>query len=115
MFSQLGLGLGLQRYDFERVAERYDSDHAWLLLARIGFGAYVGRAGPPHGEVFRFYDHRHDGFAAGVNGMMVGIPGHVGLEGELELSEQLGLRAELQIGAATVAGLSVLVRQEVPQ
>jgi hypothetical protein len=113
MFSELGLGLGLQRYDFHRLAPPHDTDHAWLLLARFGFGAYIGRSGLPHGEVLLYYDHRHDGYAAGMTGMMVGIPGHAGLETKLYLSEQLGLRAELQLGAAYVGGLSLLVRQGV--
>ena len=115
MFADLSMGFGLQRYAFDQVPPSRDSDHAWLLLARFGFGAYLGRSEAPRGEVVLYYDHRHDGFAAGMTGAMVGIPGHAGLESELYVSDRLGLRAEVQLGAAVVGGLSLLVRQEVQE
>ncbi len=111
MFTELAMGFGLQRYDFDGVAPPHDSEDAWLLLARIGFGAYLGRSEAPRGEIILYYDHRHDGFAGGMTGSMVGIPGHGGLKGELFLSETLGLRTDVQYGAAMVGGLSLLVRQ----
>ncbi|MBW2459417.1 MAG: hypothetical protein JRI68_33300 [Deltaproteobacteria bacterium] len=115
MFAELGMGFGLQRYDFDGLPPPRDSDHAWLLLARFGFGVYLGRSAAPRGEVVLYYDHRHDGFAGGMSGAMVGFPGHAGLEGELFVSDQLGVRAEVQLGAGVVGGLSLLVRQEVVQ
>jgi hypothetical protein len=59
-----------------------------------------------------YYDHRHDGFAAGLltPGLGSGVIGHFGLDGVYYLSRYWGLRAEAQIGAAAVAGLSGLFR-----
>ena len=88
-------------------------DTSWLLLARFGFGVYLGGDSLPRGELLLYYDHRHDDFAGGFDQAFVGIAGHVGVDAKLYLSEQLGLRTEVEVGGATLAGLSLLVREGV--
>ena len=113
-FSEIGLGFGLERFDYSLGPVRdVPSDYSWVLLARFGFGIYLGGDSPPRGELILYYDHRHDDFAAGISQAFVGIAGHVGLDGELYFSDQLGLRTDVQLGGAVVAGLSLLVRQGV--
>lgn len=112
MFADLGIGLALQRLQVDAAPLGLGTDHALLLLGRFGFGAYFGGPRAPRGEASLYYDHRHDDFAAGLTGRVVGIPGHIGLGGKAYLSEHVGLMGELQVGAAVVGGLSVLVRQE---
>jgi hypothetical protein len=59
-----------------------------------------------------YYDHRHDGFAAGLKmtGLGSGVAGHFGMEGRLYLDSQWGLLLDAQVGSAYVAGLSILFR-----
>jgi hypothetical protein len=113
-FSELGLGFGLQRFDYELGPGReVPGDYALVLLARFGFGIYLGAESAPRGELRWYYDHRHDEFAGGTHQAFVGIAGHVGMDAQVYLTEQLGLRSELELGGGTVAGLSLLVRDGV--
>ncbi|MBI4704850.1 MAG: hypothetical protein HY744_27415 [Deltaproteobacteria bacterium] len=112
-FSQLGFGLGLQRFAVDDPAPGLGSGYAVLPLARCGFGVYLGRAAAPRGELMLYYNHRHDDYAGGMTSPLVGLPGHGGLDGRLYLTEELGVRLELAAGAAWVAGASLLVRSEV--
>ena len=83
-----------------------------MLLARFGFGLYVGRRADRWGEVRIYYDHRHDDFAGGLKmpGLGSGPLGHFGLDGRAFVSDRWGARAEVQAGAAWVAGLSLVYR-----
>jgi hypothetical protein len=107
-FAEWGLGVGwvLTRY---RVGAQ-ETDGAGLLLARFGYGVYLGRAA----EAVLFYDHRHDDYAGGLKltGLGSGVAGHFGLEGSWFFAREWGLRAEAQVGSAYLAGLALVYRRE---
>jgi hypothetical protein len=109
-FLDFAVGVGNQLYFYG--AELPGPQSFTLLLGRFGFGVYLGDQWPLGGYVRAYYDHRHDGFAAGLltPGLGSGVIGHFGLDGVYYLSRYWGLRAEAQIGAAAVAGLSGLFR-----
>jgi len=106
--GQLGLGIGITRYLDVDVQD--DSDT--LLLARFGFGVYLGRGPARAGEVQAYYDHRHDGYAGGLKlpGIGSGAAGHFGLEGTFFFTERWGVRAEAQAGSAYLGGLALAWR-----
>jgi hypothetical protein len=107
LFGELALGVALQRF---RYHDSETGDEELALLGRIGMGVFLGGPGAPFGEVVGYYDHRHDDFAGGLVGPALGIPGHFGLDGRLYLSDDFGVRAQIEAGAAVVAGVGVLVR-----
>jgi hypothetical protein len=63
-----------------------------------------------------YYDHRHDGFAAGLKlgGLASGIAGHFGVEGRAYLTDRWGIAAEAAAGSAYVTGFSLLFRHGDP-
>ena len=71
----MGVGIALQAYAYDTSAA--SADIGELLLARFGYGMYIGRRGGPRGEVSLYYDHRHDDFAAGLKtaGLVSGVAG----------------------------------------
>ena len=83
-----------------------------MLLARFGFGAYLGEQSPSGGYVLAYYDHRHDGYAGGLLNLGVGsgVAGHLGLESVYYFDDHYGLELEAQFGSAWVAGLSARFR-----
>jgi hypothetical protein len=87
-----------------------------LLLTRFGFGALLRGAAGPGSEVSVYYDHRHDGYAAGLlmAGLGSGVAGHFGLAGRWYFGRALGVLVDAQAGAALLAGLSLLVREGGP-
>jgi hypothetical protein len=100
-------------------------DASSLLLLRMGFGLYLGRArsilptGSPAtnaGELELYYDHRRDGFAGGLKaaGPSSGFAGHLGLSGEYRFSAAWGLRALGEVGSHWVLGISALLRAGSP-
>jgi hypothetical protein len=107
-FAEMGWGVALEAHRYHGIATEGNE----LLLARFAFGAYLGHEGYPRGEAALYYDHRHDGFAAGLKmtGLGSGVAGHFGMEGRLYLDPQWGLLLDAQVGSAYVAGLSVLFR-----
>ena len=109
-FAEMGFGWALQTYEYEINGVRADIGE--LLLARFGYGIYVGWPGAPHGEVMVYYDHRHDDFAAGLKlpGLASGVAGHFGMDARLYFSEQWGARLEAAVGSAYVVGASLLFR-----
>jgi hypothetical protein len=86
-----------------------------LLLARVGFGVYLGNRGDARagGDVQVYYDHRHDGFAGGlkVNGLGSGPAGHFGLLANYQLTQLFGLRLRAEAGSAYTLGLDWVARQ----
>ncbi|HEX6245763.1 MAG TPA: hypothetical protein VFZ61_32790, partial [Polyangiales bacterium] len=86
-----------------------------MLLARFGFGVYVG-SGPRSGEAQLYYDHRHDDFAAGlgVKGIASGPLGHFGLSGRYYVTQAWGASALIELGSAVVAGLNLCYRHASP-
>jgi hypothetical protein len=112
-FAEWGLGLGWALTHFQVGAREIDAEG--LLLARFGWGVYLGRAPGRTGEVMAYYDHRHDDYAGGakLTGLGSGAAGHVGLEGTWYFLSRWGLRAEVQAGSVYLAGLSVIHRSAV--
>jgi hypothetical protein len=86
-----------------------------LLLARMGFGLYLGNRGGDGagGEAQLYYDHRHDGFAGGlkVNGLGSGPAGHFGLLASYQFAPLVGLRLRTEAGSAYIVGLDWVTRQ----
>ena len=83
------------------------------MLARFGYGFYLGSATSPRGEMLLSYDNRHDDFAGGLKlpGLGSGPVGHFGVEATV-LPPALGqLRAVAQAGSAHVLGLSLVYRR----
>ena len=130
IFSELSLGFGLERYDYDVARHgsaalgRSDAapgadesstavpgDYAWLLLGRFGVGFYLGGEQAPAGELLLYYDHRHDDFAGGLSPAFVGIAGHVGATASLYLTDELGVRAEIEAGGGILGGASLIVRK----
>ncbi|MDH5671614.1 MAG: hypothetical protein OEZ06_05655 [Myxococcales bacterium] len=99
----LGYALGANR-QFDTSTE---SDE--MMLARFGFGFFIGDGG----DVTLYYDHRHDGFAAGlkVPGLGSGPLGHFGLHVRHFFSEDMGASLFAESGSAYVVGLSLLLRR----
>ena len=112
-FLDGALGWALARHSY-RVRGAPD-DAFDQLLARWGFGVWVGRPAGIWGEVSAFYEHRHDGYAGGLKlpGLFSGVPGSVGGRALAWLTADLGGLVEAQVGSAVVLGASVLVRQRV--
>lgn len=108
-FAEIEGGFGI-------VSHRYDdhgSEGQDLLLARFGYGVWIGRGRAPWGEVLAYYDHRRDDFAAGlkVAGIGTGYLGHVGIEAKAYFVENWGVLLDAQLGSAAIAGLSLLYRR----
>lgn len=116
-FVEGGTGFALRetRYDIPGLA--IDPDHESLLLARFGFGFYIGDPDTRGGETLLYYDHRHDDFAAGlkITGLGSGVAGHFGTLTRLWLEPQWGVAFDAQVGSAWVAGVSALFRWQGPQ
>jgi hypothetical protein len=110
-FAELGVGWAVQRYGYQ--VKGVPADVGDLLLARFGYGMYVGFPGASRGEVMLYYDHRHDDFAAGLKipGIPSGVAGHFGIEGRMFVSDHMGVSAEAAVGSAYVVGASLLFRQ----
>jgi hypothetical protein len=93
-----------------------DNPSTWtsLLLARAGFGVYLGNRSDSRtgGEALLYYDHRHDGFAGGlkVTGLGSGVAGHFGLSGQYHWSPHWGLRVRTEAGSAYTLGLDLVTR-----
>jgi hypothetical protein len=111
-FADFGAGAALQAYDYDVPGLELGNDVESLLLARFGFGMYLGDPATNGGELVVYYDHRHDDFAAGLKmtGLGSGIPGHFGTQLRYYPSRDFGFLLESQAGSAYVAGISVLYR-----
>jgi hypothetical protein len=102
-----GLGIGAYHYTAASTTEANT-----LLLARFGFGLYLGRRADRWGELRLYYDHRHDDYAGGFKmaGLGSGTIGHVGVDGRAFVTARWGFRAEVEAGSAWVAGLALVYR-----
>ncbi len=109
-FAEMSFGWALQTYEYSIDGVRADIGE--LLLARFGYGIYLGWPGASRGEVMLYYDHRHDDFAAGLKlpGLASGVVGHFGADARIYWSDQWGMRLETAVGSAYVAGASLLFR-----
>jgi hypothetical protein len=110
----MSFGIALQAYSYR--VRNTTADLSDLVLARFGFGMYFGWPGKPRGEALVYYDHRHDGFAAGtkMRGLGSGVIGHFGAEARLFVTDHWGFAAEAAVGSAYVTGLSILFRHGAP-
>jgi len=113
-FAEMSFGGAMASYQYDVPGAA--SDLGGLLLARFAYGVYFGWPGKLRGEAMAYYDHRHDGFAAGLKmpGLGSGVAGHFGLDARMYLTDRWGLAAEAAVGSAYVAGLSVLFRHGDP-
>jgi hypothetical protein len=102
-----GVGIGAYHYPAAGTSEANT-----LLLARFGFGIYLGRRADRWGELRAYYDHRHDDYAGGLKmpGLGSGPLGHFGVDGRAFVTPHWGFRAEVQAGSAWVAGLALVYR-----
>lgn len=112
-FAEAELGLAIQSFAFD--APGLAIDHESLLLARVAHGVYVGRARRPWAEVKVLYEHRHDTFAGGVNGRLIGAPGSFGAEAKVYPLPYFGLRGEFAAGAAIYGGVSLITYLFTPE
>ncbi|WP_437834759.1 hypothetical protein [Sorangium sp. So ce1153] len=107
-FAEMGWGVAVEAYRYGR--RPFEGNE--LLIPHFAFGMYLGHEGYPRGEAKVFYEHRHDGYAAGakITGLGSGVPGHLGLQGRLYASPGWGVLADVQAGSAYVGRLSLLLR-----
>ncbi|MGK4003264.1 hypothetical protein WMF31_11615 [Sorangium sp. So ce1036] len=107
-FAEMGWGIGIEAYRHGR--RPFEGNE--LLIPHFAFGMYLGHEGYPRGEAKAFYEHRHDGYAAGakITGLGSGVAGHIGLQGRLDASPRWGLLADVRAGSAYVGRLSLLMR-----
>jgi len=99
-----GVAFGAHRY-FELETE---SDS--MMLARLGFGVVIGDGG----SWTIYYDHRHDGYAAGLKmpGLGSGVLGHVGTALQYYFWPEWGASLRAESGSAHVLGVSLLYRRK---
>lgn len=102
--AAFGAAIGAHRY----FGLHTESDN--MLLIRIGFGFFIGDGGSWQ----LYYDHRHDGYAAGlkVSGLGSGVLGHVGTALQVYVSENWGFALRAESGSAHVLGASLLYRRK---
>ena len=107
-FAELGVGFAYAAHRFPGIGVEGDE----LLIPRFGFGIYLGHEGYPRGEAMAYYEHRHDGFAAGLQmpGLTSGMGGHFGVKGRLFLSPRWGVALDGQAGSAYLGRLSFLFK-----
>lgn len=103
-----GVAIGAYLYDLDPSV----SDSAKLLLGWFGFGMYLGDDPNGYGEVELYYDHRHDGYVAGLKlgGVGSGPAGHFGLRGEYGIWKGLGVGARVEAGSALTTHLSLIYK-----
>ncbi|PKN47580.1 MAG: hypothetical protein CVU59_02365 [Deltaproteobacteria bacterium HGW-Deltaproteobacteria-17] len=102
-FAELGAGWGLEFTDYRDVAG--PRDRAQLLLFQVAYGLYLG-SGERAGEVRLFYDHRHDDWAGGAQGVL----GFFGLRGRFYFSRHWGVDWLAERGTATRVMLGAVFR-----
>jgi hypothetical protein len=112
-FVEGDLGYAHQLFVYDVAGVQVPSDDAMMLLLRFGFGAVLrGRAGAGS-EVFAYYDHRRDGYAAGflTPGIGSAIAGYFGATGRWYFNRSVGVLVDVQLGSAMIGGVSLLLRQ----
>jgi len=102
-FAEMGVGLGIEFTDFVDVGG--GPDRAQLLLFQVAYGLYLG-SGVRAGEAKLFYNHRHDDWAGGMQGVL----GYFGVSGRVNFSRNWGLDAVVERGSATRIMLGAVFR-----
>ncbi len=114
-FVEGELGLGLQGIGYEATGGGVSQDTHSLLLARVGWGLYLGSSG----ELVIAYDHRRDGLEGGlsVESVAAGNLGFLQLTGRgwFGAAPRWGLSADLTVGSAWIVGLTLLHRGAPPE
>lgn len=113
-FAEGQLGAAFELYKFEAPGSRVRDNAFGMLLARMGFGVYLGKGAQRTGELLAYYDHRRDDFAAGlgVRGIGGGVLGHFGLSGHYYLTRHWGFSGLFEVGSAYVMGLTLRYRHQ---
>lgn len=103
-FVDSGMGVALRNVLYPNKHSTTES----LLLAHFGFGVYVGE----NSEAQVYYNHRHDGFAAGLllPGLPSGVAGHFGTQIALGFTPMWRVMLEAQVGSAVVASAAIQYR-----
>jgi hypothetical protein len=112
-FAEGGLGWGIEAYTYDQIPGlSFGEDVNEMLLARLGWGVWIGQPGPGHGEVLVYYDHRRDTLAGGLptTGIAAGFMGFFGLSSTWMITSQWGLEAQGQLGSANVAMVGIVHR-----
>jgi hypothetical protein len=114
-FFELGLGYGFAKINYSADGLRVPSQRDDLLLATVGFGVALRGKAAAGSEIRAYYDHRHDDFAGGLvlPGRVSGVFGKLGADLRWFFGRRWGVLADVEGGSAVVAGLSLLVRDEV--
>lgn len=107
-FAEGAAGLGLASVRHVR-----STDTDTLLLARFGYGFFLGSPSLSRGDVTAFYEHRRDGLVGGMKipGIGAGYLGSVGARARVYLDDRFGVAVEAHAGAATMAGASLVFRE----
>jgi len=81
-----------------------------LLVARIGYGLFLGRPrAPPRGELFVYYDHQLRVNAGDDPGTIPPYNRHrVGVGATLFLGPQIGLHVDAHVGRSWATGVSLI-------
>jgi len=106
-FAEAALGYARHWYRFQGLPD----DPSDALLARVGFGIYLGHGAPIRGEATLAYDHRRDTLAGGllVPGIPAGYLGFLEQRTELFFARGIGAALELAAGSAFVVGAHLLL------
>lgn len=117
-FFQVQTGLARQWFAYDLPGVDITNATS-LLLAHMGFGVYLGgwQGARGHGgEVEIYYDHRHDGFAGGLEmrGLGSGVAGHFGSRLSYRITEHWGTYAQTEIGSAWTLGLGFSIQVGTP-
>lgn len=108
-FAELGVGWGVERTAYDGVDAK--PDLAQNLLVEVAYGLYLGHpvsdGGPgPGGELKLYYNHRHDDWAGGLQGVL----GYFGVSGRYFFSRHWGFEALAERGSATRVLLGAVFR-----
>jgi hypothetical protein len=104
-FILIGAGVALQTIHYDDLPDIVTT----LLLSRMGFGIDIGESTDGWGDALVYYDHRHDGPAAGfkITGLGSGNAGHFGARWRQHVYRGWGFYTGTEIGSAWVVRAGV--------
>jgi hypothetical protein len=104
-FVIAGAGVALQTIAYDDLPNIFTT----LLLSRMGFGFDIGTSTDGWGQALLYYDHRHDGPAAGfkVPGLGSGNAGHFGAQWRQHVFAGWGFYAGAAVGSAWVLNTGI--------
>lgn len=80
-----------------------------LLVARVGYGFYLGRPKVPRGELYVYYDRERQLFGEDPRTVPSYLRHGIGVEGTLFLTPRVGVHFDARLGTTWSAGLSLVV------